>query len=48
MKGWYFFWMANLFLAGSAFAVITIIVFFRGLKDLREMFAKLRSEAESR
>ena len=48
MNGWYYFWMANFVVAGSAFAVITIIVLIRGLKDLREMFARLRSEASSR
>jgi len=46
MNGWYYFWMANFLLAGSAFAVITVIVLVRGLRDLREMFANLRSEAQ--
>lgn len=45
MNTWYYFWMANFFVAGSAFAVITVIVFFRGLKDLREMFTNLRAES---
>jgi hypothetical protein len=45
MNAWYYFWMANFLLAGSAFAVITLIVLFRGLHDLREMFANLRAEA---
>ena len=45
MIGWYYFWMANFVVAGSAFAVITVIVLVRGLRDLREMFANLRSEA---
>jgi hypothetical protein len=45
MNGWYYFWMANFVLAGSAFAVITIIVLVFGLRDLREMFANLRAEA---
>ncbi len=48
MKAWYYFWLANFFVAGSAFAIITVIVLVRGLKDLREMFAKLRAEAGSR
>jgi len=46
MNGWYYFWMANFVLAGSAFAVITLIVLVRGLRDLREMFAGLRAEAQ--
>lgn len=48
MNAWYYFWMANFFVAGSAFAVITVIVLVRGLKDLREMFARLRNEASPR
>jgi hypothetical protein len=46
MQGWYYFWMANFVLAGSAFAVITLIVLVRGLNDLREMFVNLRAEAQ--
>ena len=45
MNGWYYFWVANFLLAGSAFAVITIIVLVLGVRDLREMFANLRAEA---
>ena len=45
MNGWYYFWMTNFLLAGSAFAVITLIVLVLGLRDLREMFAGLRAEA---
>jgi len=45
MNGWYYFWVANFVLAGSAFAVITVIVLVRGLRDLRDMFAGLRAEA---
>lgn len=45
MNVWYDFWMANFVVAGSAFAVITVIVFVRGLRDLRQMLANLRSEA---
>jgi hypothetical protein len=44
MTAWYFFWMANFVIAGTAFAVIAVIVLIRGLKDLREMFAGLRAE----
>jgi hypothetical protein len=48
MNAWYFFWMANFVIAGTAFAVIAVIVLIRGLKDLREMFANLRAEANRR
>jgi hypothetical protein len=46
MNGWYYFWMANVVVAGSAFGVITLIVLVLGLRDLREMFANLRAEAQ--
>jgi hypothetical protein len=46
MSAWYFFWMANFVIAGTAFAVIAIVVAIRGVKDLREMFANLRAEAK--
>ena len=46
MNVWYFFWMANFVIAGTAFAVIAIVVAIRGVKDLREMFANLRAEAK--
>lgn len=48
MNTWYYFWLANFFVAGSVFAIITVIVLFRGLNDLREMFANLRAEDERR
>ena len=44
MNAWYYFWMANFVLAGSAFAVIAAIVLVRGLRDLREMFSSLAAE----
>lgn len=46
MNAWYFFWMANFVIAGTAFAVIAIVVAFRGVKDLREMFSNLRAAAK--
>jgi hypothetical protein len=46
MNAWYYFWMANFVLAGSAFAIITLIVLIFGVRDLREMFANLRAEAQ--
>jgi len=42
MGFWYYFWTANLLIAGSAFALITVIVLVRGSKDLLDMFARLR------
>ncbi|HUJ32624.1 MAG TPA: hypothetical protein VLY23_15190 [Candidatus Acidoferrum sp.] len=48
MNAWYIFWMANFVIAGSAFAVIAVIVLVRGVKDLRDMFAGLRAEANRR
>ena len=45
MHAWYEFWMASFFVAGSAFAVIALIVLVRGLRDLRDMFANLREQA---
>jgi hypothetical protein len=46
MNAWYYFWMANFVIAGTAFAVIAIVVAIRGVRDLREMFANLRAEAK--
>ncbi len=46
MNGWYYFWMANLVISGSAFAIIALITLVRGIQDLREMFANLRAEAQ--
>lgn len=46
MNAWYYFWIANFVVSGSAFAIITLIVLVRGLRDLREMFAGLRAEAQ--
>jgi hypothetical protein len=48
MDAWYYFWMANFFVAGSAFAVIAVIVLFLGGKDLRDMFKNLRDQAGRR
>jgi hypothetical protein len=42
MKAWYYFWVLNFVVAGSAFCVIAVIVTVRGVGDLREMFKRLR------
>ena len=41
VKGWYLFWLVNFAIAVSAFAVITVVVLFRGSADLRAMFRSL-------
>lgn len=46
MHGWYEFWMANFFVAGSAFGIIALIVMVRGVRDLRQMFTNLREQAK--
>ncbi len=43
---WYYFWVANFVVAGSAFLVIALIVTVHGIGDLRQMFASLREERE--
>lgn len=41
MKAWEMFWLICLIVAGGAFALITLIVMVKGLKDLREMLREL-------
>jgi hypothetical protein len=48
MGFWYYFWTINFIVAGSAFALITVIVLVRGSKDLRSMFARLKESGASR
>ena len=47
MKAWYYFWILNFIVAGSAFFIIAVIVTIRGVGDLREMFAHLRAAGQS-
>ncbi|HLY63359.1 MAG TPA: hypothetical protein VKV95_21660 [Terriglobia bacterium] len=47
MKAWYYFWVLNFFVAGSAFFIIAVIVTIRGVGDLREMFARLRATSQA-
>lgn len=42
MGFWYYFWTINFVVAGTAFALIALIVTVRGSKDLRDMFARLK------
>ncbi len=44
MDIWYYFWLANFLVAGTAFALIAAIVTVRGARDLRDMFTSLRSQ----
>jgi hypothetical protein len=46
MNYWYYFWLANFLIAGSAFAIIAAIVLVRGVRDLKEMFTGLRASRE--
>ncbi len=41
MKAWQWFWTVCLLVAGPSFAYITVVVAFRGLRDLLEMFRAL-------
>jgi hypothetical protein len=44
MKAWLWFWTVSLLVAGPAFAYITVVVAFRGLLDLLEMFRALAAQ----
>ena len=48
MLAWYYFWMASFALAGSAFAVIAVVVMVKGTADLRQMLQDLRRRPERR
>jgi hypothetical protein len=47
MKYWNLFWIANFILAGSSFAIITIVVAIRGSVEMRDMLVNLRREGAS-
>ena len=47
MKYWNLFWIANFILAGSSFAIITIVVAIRGTREMRDMLVSLRREGAS-
>jgi len=44
MRGWYYFWVANFALAGSAFLGIALVVMVGGIGDLRHMFRRLQEQ----
>ncbi len=46
MTFWRMFWTAVLVLAGSSFALITLVVTVRGYRDLLNMFSGLRGQKE--
>jgi hypothetical protein len=48
MRAWYYFWVLNFVVAGSAFFIIAVIVTIRGVGDLREMFARLRATSQAK
>jgi hypothetical protein len=48
MVFWYYFWTINFIVAGTAFALITVIVLVRGSQDLVSMFARLKESGASR
>jgi hypothetical protein len=41
MRFWQLFWTISLVIAGSSFALITLIVSIKGGRDLRQMFRDL-------
>jgi hypothetical protein len=47
MNYWYYFWISWLFLAGTAFAVMAVIVMIGGISDLRQMFSRLTHRSDS-
>jgi hypothetical protein len=42
MEAWKIFWTVSLLVAGSAFALITIVVILKGGQDLRAMLTGLK------
>ena len=43
MTGWYYFWTFSFIVAGAAFVFITLVVLVLGVRDLREMFSRLKN-----
>ncbi len=48
MSYWLLFWTAALLLAGTSFALITLVVTVRGYRDLVNMFSGLREQRNER
>ena len=47
MKYWFYFWILCFAVAGSAFAIIALIVLVRGASDLRQMLARLQPHTQT-
>ena len=46
MKYWEWFWTISLIIAGAAFVFITVVVTFKGFRDLREFFSRLSKQQD--
>jgi hypothetical protein len=46
MMYWQWFWTVSLVIAGTSFAVITVVVTLRGFADLREMLKRLLQQKD--
>jgi len=46
MVYWYWFWTGCFVVSGGAFVIIALIVWVRGVQDLRTMFRKLREDRD--
>jgi hypothetical protein len=46
MDAWKLFWTAALLVAGSGFALITLVVAVKGVQDLRAMLRGLQKNAD--
>ena len=46
MHGWQIFWTIWLLVAGLAFALITVVVTFKGFGDVRRMLSGIKSRKE--
>ena len=46
MRAWQTFWSVSLLVAGASFAFITIVVAFKGVQDLRDLFRRLRHQED--
>ena len=44
MNIWLWFWTISLLVAGTSFVFITVVVAFKGVRDLRQWFGSLRRQ----
>ena len=47
MRFWTWFWTAAIVVAGASFAFITVVVAFKGARDLKTLFRRLTEQRES-